>query len=443
MRIQIKLTYLQTLLFVLLPITQMIFNNSETQGKCIAKEDISKPKTSKTYFFGQNRIQAHSQNSIHSEQQVKELFLKDWSDYNLKTVVIDPGHGGKDTGASTSDGVKEKDIALSISKKLGTYITANYPKVKVVYTRKSDVFLSLKKRAEIANKNEADLFISIHCNSFSKSTVRGTETYILGLHKADENMAVIKRENDVVKLEENYQENYEEYGVDKNSPLYEILMNSYQNAYLEQSLSFAQNLDKKLKANGKKSRGVHQAGFVVLKRAAMPSVLIETGYLTNPTDKTMLNSEKGQKNMAYNIYTAFAAYKKSIEKPKVSPSSSPPLSQLPSTNTAKSASPPSKTETKEPKKKSNIIFAIQVASVEKKLTLGESKWRLIKDRVVIEKSKDGLLRYLVMGYDSDYQKALAEKELLKKRGFTGCFIVAYKDERRVELYKARKELGYK
>ena len=233
--------------------------------------------------------------------------------YRIKKIVIDPGHGGRDSGCS-GHSHREKDIALSISLKLGRLIKVNFPEIQVIYTRNSDVFVPLNERAGIANRNNADLFISIHCNAMDNADqVYGSETYVMGLHKADANLAVAKRENASILLEANYDQIYA--GYDPNSPEGHIILSMYQNAYLEQSILFAEKVEKNIKHQAKrKSRGVKQAGFVVLRETTMPSVLVETGYLTNANDADFLAHERGQNKIANSILKAFKEYKTDIEK---------------------------------------------------------------------------------------------------------------------------------
>ena len=231
--------------------------------------------------------------------------------YSLKTVVIDAGHGGKDDGASGRKS-KEKDIVLDIALKLGTYIENNLPDVKVIYTRTTDIFVPLNKRADIANKNKADLFISIHCNGNKNPRAYGTETYAMGLHKTEGNLEVAKMENSAILFEEDYTTKYE--GFDPHSAESYIIFSFLQNTYLEQSLNYAAFVEDEFKSRAlRKSRGVKQAGFLVLWKTTMPSVLIETGFLTNPQEERYLISSNGQDYIASAIYRAFKSYKKAIE----------------------------------------------------------------------------------------------------------------------------------
>lgn len=230
--------------------------------------------------------------------------------YKIKTVVIDPGHGGHDSGCLGSS-AKEKHVALAVSLKLGKLIEEKYPDVKVIYTRTTDVFVELHERANIANRNHADLFICVHCNSGPPSAF-GAETFVMGLHKTDDNLAVAKRENSSILLEKDYKANYD--GFDPNSPEANIIFSLYQNSFLTQSLKLAALIQQQFEEyGGRYNRGVKQAGFLVLYRTAMPSLLIETGFLTNSTEEKYLNSEKGQQTIATSIYRAFVEYKLDIE----------------------------------------------------------------------------------------------------------------------------------
>ena len=229
----------------------------------------------------------------------------------VNTVVIDPGHGGKDPG-TIGNHLREKDIALKISLKLGAYIEKNHPEVKVVYTRKDDKYVALDERAEMANKIKADLFICVHVNSLPGAPAYGTETYVMGLHKDQSNLEVAKRENSVILMDENYQERYE--GFDPKSPESYILFSLTQSAYQENSLRFAQKVEDQFKKKtGRYSRGVKQAGFLVLWRTAMPSVLVETGFISNAKEASYLNSQAGQDSLAVGIYRAFKEYKTEVE----------------------------------------------------------------------------------------------------------------------------------
>lgn len=225
------------------------------------------------------------------------------------TVVIDAGHGGKDPGAKGAL-INEKLINLAVALKLGEMITANHSDVNVVYTRKTDRFIELNERANIANRNKADLFISIHANSLKKgnSSVQGTETYTLGLAKTQENLEVAMLENSAILLEDNYLQRYG--GFDPNSTESYIIFEFMQNKHMEQSVLFASEIQKAFTSIKRTNRGVRQAGFLVLKATSMPSVLVELGFISNPDEERYMRSTEGQKQLAASIYKAFSKYKK-------------------------------------------------------------------------------------------------------------------------------------
>jgi N-acetylmuramoyl-L-alanine amidase len=236
---------------------------------------------------------------------------KDPLAFRVETVVIDPGHGGRDPGTHGSF-LNEKDVVLKISLKVGSYIEKNCPGVKVIYTRKDDRYMPLDERAMTANKTKADVFICIHANASPNATAYGTETYIMGMHKTEGNLEVAKRENSVMLYDENHEERYE--GFDPKSPESYILFSLAQSAYQESSLTLADKIETQFKTKtGRYSHGVKQAGFWVLWRTAMPSVLVEVGFLTNTKDEKYLSSDQGQEQIAAGIYRAFREYKNEIE----------------------------------------------------------------------------------------------------------------------------------
>ena len=231
--------------------------------------------------------------------------------YKLKTVVIDAGHGGKDPGCSGKYS-KEKHVALQVALELGRIIEENLPDVKVIYTRKTDKFVELHERANIANRNNADLFVSIHCNA-GPHYFKGSETYAMGLHKTRGNLDVAMRENQSILQEENYLDNYE--GFDPSSTEGYILFSLMQNAYLDNSLNIASKVESQFKNRvSRHSRGVKQAGFIVLWKTSMPSILVELGFLTNEKEEAFLNNKKNQVYMASGIYRAIKAYKLELER---------------------------------------------------------------------------------------------------------------------------------
>lgn len=228
-------------------------------------------------------------------------------------VVIDAGHGGHDPGnlGTKTKKLKEKDISLNIALLVGEYIEKNIEGVEVIYTRDDDTFVELHERAGIANRANADCFISIHCNSATYHAY-GTETYVMGLHKDEANLAVAKRENASILLEEDYEKHYD--GFDPKSAEAHIIFSLFQNQYLKQSNLLASKVETEFATRaGRRSRGVKQAGFAVLYRTSMPSILVESGFLTNAKEETFLCSKIGQEYIASAVYRAFKAYKTEIE----------------------------------------------------------------------------------------------------------------------------------
>lgn len=223
------------------------------------------------------------------------------------TVVIDPGHGGKDPGA-VNKSIREKEIVLGIGLKLGKLINENFSDVKVIFTRNTDVFIPLIERSRIANKNKADLFISLHANACGTPSTRGTETFFLGPSLSDENLEVAKKENSVILLEEDYSTTYE--GFDPNSSESYIMFEMAQSVYMDQSLYFADAIQQQFNSRIESpNRGVRQAGFLVLKKSTMPSVLVETGFLSNTAEANFLKSENGQQHIALSVFEAFRKFK--------------------------------------------------------------------------------------------------------------------------------------
>jgi len=233
----------------------------------------------------------------------------------VKTIVIDPGHGGLDPGCNGAGEIWEKAVTLAVSLKLGKMLEDSLQDVQVVFTRKTDKFVELWERPHMANKIKADLFISIHCNSNVNTTAAGSETYFMGLHKSQGNLDVAKRENSAIKFESNYKTNERYGGFDPNSPEGHIIFSLVQSAFLQQSLKFSMLVEAHTQRISKiKSRGVKQAGFLVLWQTAMPSVLVEIGFLTNAYDRSILKSEDGQKRVARGIFRAVRQYKGELEK---------------------------------------------------------------------------------------------------------------------------------
>jgi len=232
------------------------------------------------------------------------------SEKSIKKIVIDAGHGGKDPGCIGSGNIFEKTIALDLALKFGKLVEDSIKGVKVIYTRKTDKFIELFQRAALANANHADVFISIHCNSNPSIKNNGFESYIMGTHKTSANLLVSKRENESILLEKDYDKNSEYEGFDPNSPESDIIFSLYQNAFMDQSARLASSMHEAIKYNKVlNTKEVKQAGFLVLWKTAMPSILLESGFLSNASDLKLLNSEKGRKDLAYSMMIGFRNYR--------------------------------------------------------------------------------------------------------------------------------------
>ncbi|MCB9359804.1 MAG: N-acetylmuramoyl-L-alanine amidase [Flavobacteriales bacterium] len=357
--------------------------------------------------------------------------------FGVKTVVIDAGHGGTDPGCHGAI-ANEKDVCLSISLKLGKYIEENFKDVTVIYTRKTDVFIPLYERAKIANKAKADLFICVHANANDNKAAFGSETYVLGLHKSEANLKVAQRENSSIFLEDDYKTTYEDF--DPNSPESYITMTLMQSAYLEQSLLFASKVQTQFTERvGRKNRGVKQAGYLVLHQTSMPSVLIETGFLTNVEEEKFLNSEIGQDYMASAIFRAFKEYKSELEvkseqpKPKLAPQE----------NEAKVEESVIKKEDKKKDKKDKkneaveegVVFKVQIATSSVKTDLKPENFKGVEGVGLYEAG--GLYRYTV-GNEKSMGAANILQLQLRNKGFEDAFIVAFKDGKRIPISEAIK-----
>lgn len=355
------------------------------------------------------------------------------------TVVIDPGHGGKDPGAIGKRG-KEKHINLNVALKLGTLIRENHKDVKVVYTRQKDTFVALDKRAQIANNAQADLFISIHTNSVAKGrTVKGTETYTLGLHRTNDNLEVAKKENSVILIENDYEQRYA--GFNPNSSESYIIFEFLQDKNMEKSVQFATFIQKQFKTTAKRiDKGVHQAGFLVLRETTMPGVLVELGYISNPEEERYLLTESGTSALAKSIYQAFVNYKQKLN--TLSSNSLSPTKTIDAS--AKSTEKKRKiqqdtyanTGGKAAKGKGEKpIFKIQILTSDKKLPANSKRFKGLKP--VNYYQEKGIYKY-TYGESQDYNKVLRTKKQLTSK-FKDAFIIAFKNGEKTNVSEAIKE----
>jgi N-acetylmuramoyl-L-alanine amidase len=361
-----------------------------------------------------------------------------FNDGKIRKVVIDAGHGGKDSGALGKNSM-EKDIALSIALKTGEYIEKYFPDVDVIYTRKTDKFIELHRRAEIANQAQADLFISIHCNANTSSQPYGTETYVMGLHKSKANLEVAQKENAAILNEENYEASYE--GFEPNSAEAYILFSLFQNAFLDQSLIFASKVQKQFKERvGLRDRGVMQAGFLVLYKTTMPGVLVETGYLSNAKDEKFMKTEKGQTYIASAIYRAFKEYKKTMEKNLPTKNivfDDRPLDQEAEENLDANTIEEDANELT-PDKKENpdkVYFRVQFLTSAKEIKVSSKKLKNINE--VKSYTHQGIFKYTSGNFET-FKEANLHKSTIRKKGYKDAFVVAIQDDKRVPLQQAKK-----
>lgn len=413
--------------------------------------------------------------------------------YEIKTVVIDAGHGGHDTGCLGSSS-KEKHVALSVALKLGKFIEDQFPEVKVVYTRKTDVFIELFERASIANRSKADLFISIHCNS-GPELAFGTETFVMGLHKTDDNLTVARRENAAILNEKNYMQNYD--GFDPHSPEAHIIFSLYQNSFMNQSLLFASKIQEQFSEyGGRFNRGVKQAGFLVLFKTSMPSVLVEIGFLTHKNEERYLTSDKGQISLATSIFRAFKEYKidmehggkegiavdspkpddkllasakdssgsgsnhvpvpenkdtvieKNVADPVKPPKENIPVNQPHEKTEAASAgskeadtvkpvavyTPPVKKNPETEKETDELFYTVQLGAVRNPGEQEKSKFSTLND-VKAMVADDGYTRF-VSGKFSDAAEAMKHQAAVRSKGFADAFVTAYYRNKRITLKEA-------
>lgn len=383
----------------------------------------------------------------------------------IKCIVIDAGHGGKDPGAIGYLKTKEKDITLSIAFKLGNLIKNEYPEIKVVYTRQTDVFVELYHRAKIANDNKADLFISIHCNASSKLDPFGVETFVMGVHKSSANLEVAKIENSSILLEDNFEKKYD--GFKPNSVEAYIIFSLFQNIYINQSLSFASYIQDNFKNNLKFfNRGVKQAGFLVLYKTAMPSVLIETGFISNPKDEQYLKSDKGQNSIALILLNAFGKYKNQVEAnnnykiPNIGTDiftynqvidprdsmffqkidTSKTISKIDTNNNIHYQIPEKDTSKINDSIVEDIFFTIQFLSSNKFIKTPSSEFRGIDDAK--HYFQNNQYKYIT-GNFLNIDDAYIYLKNVKSLGFKDAFIIAFLNGDRITLDEAKKKLKYK
>ena len=354
-----------------------------------------------------------------------------YSQNSVQTIVIDAGHGGKDPGCHGKFS-KEKHVCLSMALKLGALIKEKYPNIKVIYTRDKDVFVELAERANIANKAKADLFICIHANAASPAAY-GTETYVLGLHRTDAQQKVASRENSIIKLENDGGAQYKNFNLSADAIIAKRLQLS---VFLDHAILFAQFIQREFKKLGRHDRGVKQAGFVVLYRTTMPSVLIETGFLTNTKEESFIGKEPGQDKMARAMFDAFVKYKNKIEGTDSDvEDTKEEIAQKPVEKNEVSNNSDFVEKVKEDvNKNSGLIFRVQIISSTKDLPKNSDRFK--NEKEIHKYFQSGLYKYCAGNFPNDLESAKKYKVKMREIGFKGAFVVAFLDGERIGIEKA-------
>ncbi len=330
----------------------------------------------------------------------------------LTTLIIDPGHGGKDPGAIGSK-FREKNVVLSVALKLGKMLNDSLPELKVVYTRDKDVFVPLNERAEVAIKNSADIFISIHANSSTNKTVFGAETFLLGQHRSKENLEVAKKENSVITLEDDYTSKYE--GFDPSQPESIITFANMQSDYINKSIDMAVLVQDGFKACNRTDRGVKQAGFLVLRQVPMPSVLIELGFISNKEEESYMASAEGSMELAHAIFVAIRKFKseydgrQAVMRHDVQKPAAAKVNLWPE----------------------GVNFRVQVAAASKPQQIDTLSFGPLSTQV-----ENGITKYMV-GICDSFDEIQKIKEALEVK-YPDCFIVAYDSKEKISVRTAKK-----
>ncbi|WP_394331840.1 N-acetylmuramoyl-L-alanine amidase family protein [Flavobacterium degerlachei] len=346
-------------------------------------------------------------------------------------VTLDAGHGAHDFGA-VYNGHVEKNIALAVVLKVGKLLEAN-SKVDVTYTRKTDVFIDLVERANIANRADANVFVSIHCNANRNTAAFGTETYVMGMNKVASNLEAAKKENSVITLEKDYKRKYE--GFDPNSPETMIGLTLMQEEYLENSISLASKIENSFDGLGKKLRGggVKQAPFMVLHKAYMPRVLVEMGFISNYTEGNLLDSEDGQNEIARAIANAIISYKNEY----YGNGGAETAETIPSQRSVENNSS-APAEIKKPVVKqdsSNVIFKVQIAASGRKMDLNPRNFKGLRN--ISMDYDDNLYKYMY-GETSDYGESMRLVDEAKAKGYDSAFLIAFKNGKKISVQEAIK-----
>jgi len=372
----------------------------------------------------------NSANNLFAKKRIFLLFLVLCSyscvfsqeNIGIKTVVIDPGHGGKDPGAVGVKKTYEKDVALSVSLKLGALIKKNHPDIKVVYTRSTDVFIGLAERAKKANSISADLFISVHANAAANKSAHGAEVWVLGLHKSEAALEIAKKENSSILMEDDHGTKYQDFNP-KDPDAY-IGLAMRQNAYLDQSLTLANSVQTRFVGEAKrKNRGVKQAGFMVLYRTTMPSILVELGFLSYAPEEKFLASADGQVKMANSLYNGFKEYKIKIDGVNS-------IVKGDSVENVVKIDPPIEIKPEPVKIKDKPVFKVQIAASSVSIGTEPSNFKGVEE--VEQHEINGIYKYTV-GNFLTFEEAKARQKEVKKLGFDAAFIIAFYNGKKITI----------
>ena len=338
----------------------------------------------------------------------------------VQAIVLDAGHGGKDPGALGTGrySKSEKHIALEVTLKVGEYLKEAFPEMKVIYTRTGDTFPTLKDRTDLANNSNADLFISIHCDSFTKSSAKGSSSHVMGLRYTEANLRVAQKENSVIYLEDNYEENYD--GFDPNSPESIIAFSLSQTTYLDQSILIAQKIQEQFRERVKRTdRGVKQTPLWVTRATSMPSVLVELGFISNPNEEDFLNSENGQSYMASAIFRAIKEYKNDLELPSNN-LESPAI-------VAKDMVDSTKLFANNETTQKGVIFKVQIIT-----SLQPKEFSSILDYNVDVFKESNMYKYTI-GNEMQLEKAKEIQQIAVENGYKDAFIIAFLNNKKIGI----------
>lgn len=362
-------------------------------------------------------------------------FLSGYSQNQKFKVVLDAGHGGKDYGAVYHGNI-EKNIALQTTLRVGAILEKD-PQIDVIYTRKSDVFIELQQRANIANKSKGSIFVSMHCNANKNQAASGNETYVMGITRNASNLEVAKNENEVVTLETDYKIKYD--GFDPNSPESVIGISILQEEYLDQSIELAGRVQEFFtKKTDNKNRGVKQAGFLVLRQITMPRVLVEMGFVSNKEEGEFLNSEEGQQKLAEAIAGAILDYKNEFFNPSNNDDVKEEIKVSDKKEETIVKDTPKKevqVKAKEPVAEKGIVFKIQISASTKELNTTPSNFKGLSP---ISFEFTGSLYKYFYASEKNYEIAKRKLEEAKQKGYNTAFIVAYKDGIKISITDAIK-----